>query len=82
MLSIETMERTVKHDDAHSERVFNEKAVTEAVAGLLTVGVCLPRGTKYAGPNAVVDLSPIVLHIGANVGTATVAVDDLGTYLL
>ncbi len=37
--------------------------------------------TKYAGSNAVVDFSPMVIHIGADGGSATTAVDDFGTVL-
>lgn len=82
ILSMETPENAVKHDDTHVERVLNEKAVTEVVTGVLTVGACLPVVTKTAGANAVVDLSPIPIHPGTNGGPVPALVDDLGTYLL
>ncbi len=81
IFSMETIEHVVKHSETHVERVLNEKAVPEIVPGVSSVGKRSPRGTKYAGANAVVDLSPIAVHIGANVGSTTGAVDDFGTYL-
>ncbi len=79
---IETIEETAKPNEAHRERVFNEKAVVEVVTGVLTGGGRVTLRTKYAGSNATVDFAPMASHTGANVGSAPRAVDDFGTYLL